>query len=199
MHRKSAIENPGQTVGNEIFGAYLYLLNHPAHIEPSCSQNFQSMRDVPPNQSIFFRRFRSAGSSPRCATQSWLPAGSRIFGARNGSAAAKGASIFMRSTSRRDAAAALCGTGLVANPFVSALSLPMFNRPAPRWGKIGQPQGILSGLFRVIRGATAPPVAVARVPSTGRSTSVGGRRVCRSGYVRRLAWFPGCALRLKAW
>ena len=82
------------------------------------------MRDVPPNQSIFFRRFRSAGSSPRCATQSWLPAGSRIFGARNGSAAAKGASIFMRSTSRRDAAAALCGTGLVANPFVSALSLP---------------------------------------------------------------------------
>ena len=31
MHRKSAIENPGQTVGNEIFGAYLYLLNHPAH------------------------------------------------------------------------------------------------------------------------------------------------------------------------
>jgi len=63
MHRKSAIENPGQTVGNEIFGAYLYLLNHPAHIESSCSQNFQSMRDVPPNQSIFSRRFRSAGRS----------------------------------------------------------------------------------------------------------------------------------------
>ena len=168
----------------------------------SCSQNFQSMRDVPPNQSIFSRRFplsAAARSSPRCATQSWLPAGSRIFGARNGSAAAKGASIFMRSTSRRDAAAALCGTSLVANPFVSALSLPMFNRPAPRWGKIGQPQGILSGLFGVIRGAIARPVAVARVPSTGRSTSVGGRRVCRSAYVRRLAWFRGCALRLKAW
>ena len=85
------------------------------------------------------------------------------------------------------------------SPFVSALSLPMFNRPAPRWGKIGQPQGILSGLFGVIRGAIARPVAVARVPSTGRSTSVGGRRVCRSAYVRRLAWFRGCALRLKAW
>jgi hypothetical protein len=58
------------------------------------------------------------------------------------------------------------------SPFVSALSLPMFNRPAPRWGNIGQPQGILNGLFGVVRGAMFPdnlagPLRVWREDRTG--------------------------------